>query len=471
MAHRSSFYKWGVIGLLVIGLAACAQQSASKGGAGGGRGGRGNRGGGGGGAPVNVRTATVQRISVQRSVELSGTLISPDQSRVSSEVAGIVRDVLVEIGQEVTAGQELVRLDTTELNLALQRAESALRQTEAQLGIPPGSNQLPADEQVAGVRTAAANRDDARAQLSRAQESFSKGLSSRADFDTASTRVKVSEAAYQAAVETVQALKASLQDRRAAHELAKKKVDDAIIRAPLAGAIAERPVQRGEFIRENTAVVTIVRMNPLKLRTGVQEKYANLIHGNQAVEFKVEPYPNDMFKGRIAYISPTVDQASRTFTAEVLVDNPGHKLKPGFFTKGEILVNRDENVLAVPEETVSILAGVSSVFVINDGVVKQTAIQIGEREGKFFEVIEGLKGDEVLAASNLNELVSGSRIGAGGGGEEEGAPAASERGAGGGERRGGNGEFKRGGNGEFKGEGKGGRGGRRGGGEGKGSAQ
>jgi len=130
--------------------------------------------------------------------------------------------------------------------------------------------------------------------------------------------------------------------------------------------------------------------------------------------------------------------------------------------------------LAVPEETVSILAGVSSVFVISDGVVKQTAIQIGEREGKFLEVIEGLKGDEVLAASNLNELVSGSRIGAGGGGEEEGAPAASERGAGGGERRGGNGEFKRGGNGvkgEFKGEGKGGRGGRRGGGEGKGSAQ
>jgi RND family efflux transporter MFP subunit len=394
-------------------------------------------------------------------VELSGTLISPDQSRVSSEVAGIVRDVLVEIGQEVTAGQELVRLDTTELNLALQRAESALRQTEAQLGIAAGSSQLPPDEQVAGVRTAAANRDDARSQLARAQESFSKGLSSKADFDTASTRVKVTEAAYQAAVETVQALKASLQDRRAAYDLAKKKLDDAVIRAPLAGAIAERPVQRGEFIRENTAVVTIVRMNPLKLRTGVQEKYANLIHANQLVDFKVEPYPDDTFHGKIAYISPTVDQATRTFTAEILVDNPNRKLKPGFFTKGDILVNRDQNVLAVPEETVSILAGVTSVFVINDGVVKQTAIRTGEREGKFYEVLEGLKGDEVLAASNLNELVSGSKVG-GGGGEEEGGPAATERGSGGEERRG---------KGEFKGEGKGGRGGRRGGGEGKGDAQ
>jgi RND family efflux transporter MFP subunit len=173
------------------------------------------------------------------------------------------------------------------------------------------------------------------------------------------------------------------------------------------------------------------------------------------VDFKVEPYPNDTFHGKIAFISPAVDQATRTFTAEILVENPGRKLKPGFFTKGDILVDKDENVLAVPEETVSILAGVSSVFVIADGVVKQTAIQIGEREGKFIEVLGGLKGDEILAASNLNELVSGTKI-AGAGGEEEAAPAGSDQKApgGGGERRGGSG-----------------RGGKRGGGEGKGNAQ
>jgi RND family efflux transporter MFP subunit len=453
MVYRSILLRGGVVALLTLSLAAgCAQQTASKGDDAGGRGGGRGRGGRGGGQVVNVRTIPVQRISVQRSVELSGTLVSPDQARVSSEVAGIVVDVLVEIGQEVKVGQELVRLDTTELNLALQRAESALRQTEAQLGITAGSDRVPPDEQIATVRTAAANRDDARQQLSRAQESFSKGLSSKADLDTASTRFKITEAAYQAAIENVQALKASLQDRRASLELARKKVDDAIIRAPLAGAVAERPVQRGEFIRENTAVVTILRMNPLKLKTGVQEKYANLIHPNQVVDFKVEPYPNDMFHGKIAFISPSVDQASRTFTAEILVDNPGHKLKPGFFTKGDILVDRDENVLAVPDETVSILAGVSSVFVIADGVVKQTAIQTGEREGKFVEVLSGLKGDEILAASNLNELVSGTRVATGGGEDEVPPPAATPGSEG--ERRGGAG-----------------RGGRRGGGEGKGNAQ
>jgi membrane fusion protein, multidrug efflux system len=454
MAYRSSFYYASIVALFTVSFAACTQQSASNKN-GGGRGGRGQRAGGGG-QPVDVRTAPVHRISIQRSVELSGTLVSPDQARVSSEVAGVVRDVLVEIGQEVKVGQELVRLDTTELNLALQRAESALRQTEAQLGIAEGIT-LPQDDQISAVRTAAANRDDARSQLSRAQELFNKGLSSKADFDTAQTRVKVTEAAYQSAVENVQSLKASLQDRRAAYDLAKKKLSDAIIRAPIAGAIAERSAQRGEYIRENTPVATILRMNPLKLRTGVQEKYANMIHQNQIVDFQVEPYPNEMFHGKIAYISPAVDQSTRTFTAEILVDNPQYRLKPGFFTKGEILVQRDENVLAVPEETVSNLAGVSSVYVINNGVVKQTTIRTGEREGKFIEVVEGLKGDEILAASNLNELVSGSKVGSGG--DEEGATAVGDNGAGG-ERRGG------------KGGGRGGKGGgRRSGGEGKGDAQ
>src|SRR5262249_29386727 len=158
-------YYLGTIAIIVSILSGCSEQGASKGKKGfGGRGGVGQR------QTLNVKTTTVERIAIQRSVDLSGTLVSPDQAKVSSEVAGVVRDVLFEIGQEVNVGQELVRLDTTELSLALQRAESALRQTEAQLGIDPTrGGEVPPDEQVSAVRTASANREDARAQLARAQ--------------------------------------------------------------------------------------------------------------------------------------------------------------------------------------------------------------------------------------------------------------------------------------------------------------
>jgi len=450
MAYRAWFYCVGIT-LLAFALSGCSQEGGSTKNGQKGFGQRGGAAGGRGGQVVNAKTTTVQRMSIQRTADLSGTLVSPDQARVSSEVAGIVRDVLIEIGQEVKVGQDLVHLDSTELSLALQRAESALRQTEAQLGIDSSrSSQIPPDDQISAVRTASANRDDARAQLARAQELVSKGLMSKAELDTAQTRTKVAEAAYQAAVENVQSLKASLQDRRASFDLAKKKLDDAVIRAPVEGAIADRTVQRGEFIRENTQVVTIVRMNPLKLRTAIQEKFANMIRESQMVDFKVEPYPNENFRGRLAYISPAVDQATRTFAVEVLVDNPAHKLKPGMFAQGAVLLGRDDNVLAVPEETVSNLAGVSSVYIIDNGVVKQTTIQVGQRQDKLIEVVGGLKGDEILAASNLNELVTGTRVGVG---DDEGGPAGDPPPGEGGQRRGGRGE------------------GKRGGGEGKGSAQ
>ena len=81
---------------------------------------------------VAVRTTTPRRVAIQRQVDVSGTLVSPDQAKVSSEVAGVVREVLVELGQEVQPGQVVVRLEPQELVLALRRAESLLRQTEAQ---------------------------------------------------------------------------------------------------------------------------------------------------------------------------------------------------------------------------------------------------------------------------------------------------------------------------------------------------
>src|SRR5262249_21937379 len=123
MVHRSSVYFVGMIALVTLSLSACSEQGGSKGKKGFGGNGRGE--GRGQRQALNVRTTTVQKISVQRSVDLSGTLISPDQAKVSSEVAGVVREVLFEIGQEVNLAQELVRLDTTELTLALERAESA----------------------------------------------------------------------------------------------------------------------------------------------------------------------------------------------------------------------------------------------------------------------------------------------------------------------------------------------------------
>jgi len=409
--------------IVALSLAAGACQK-TDGQAGGGRNGRGGRGG----QAVATQTAHVQRMSVQREVELSGTLLSPDMAKISSEVAGIVREVRVQLGTEVKAGDVLVRLEPAELQFALDRAESALRQVEAQLGIERGQDKQPlADEQIASVRQQVANRDDARAAFERAQQLSGRGLLTKADRDTAETRVKVAEANLQAALDTVHSLKASLQDRRASYDLARKKLADAVIKAPVAGAVSERLVQPGEYIRENTPVASIVQVNPLKLKTAIQEKHASLIQPGQGVEFTVEAFPNRTFKGSIAYVSPAVDQTTRTFPVEALVENRDRVLKPGFFAKGVVLTKIDANVMAVPEDAISTLAGVSTVYVIDEGKARQQQVTLGAHQDKLIEVVAGLKGDERLATTNLSQLATGVpvRIDTG----EENAPTV-ERGSG-----------------------------------------
>jgi RND family efflux transporter MFP subunit len=357
---------------------------------------------------VSIQSLTPTHITIERRVALTGTLTSPDEAKVSSEVAGVVSEVAVELGHEVRRGEVLVKLDARELALELEQAESALRQTEAQLGIDPANrSEMPRDEDIAAVRTATANYEDAKAQLARADQLSGRGLLPVVERETAMTRMRIAEAAQQSAIQSVRSLKASLQDRRAALELARKKVEDAVIRAPVNGSVTERLVRPGTYIRENTPVVTLMRLDPLRLAASVQERYANLIRPGMPVLFEVESFRGTTFEGRIAYVSPAIDQTTRTFVVEAEVANPDRRLKPGFFAQGAIHTSTDENVLAVSDDAVSTLAGLSSVYVIENGKVRQQQVQLGEHKDKLYEIVDGLKGDEQLASSNLNQLATG----------------------------------------------------------------
>jgi RND family efflux transporter MFP subunit len=392
------YYRWALISLVVVagctGAAGQARRDAGR------------------SPAIAVSTAPVQHISIQRTVDLAGTLISPDQAKVSAEAPGVVQSVAVRLGDDVVRGQELARLAPRELELALERAQSALRQTEAQLGMSDEESQPLPDDQIAAIRTAAANLEDARTQNQRAEQLSARGLLAGAEVEATRTKLKVAEAGYESAVETVRSLKASLQDRRAAYQLAQKKLNDAVIRAPIAGAVSERLVQPGEFIKEDTPVITLVQMDPLKVSTAAQEKYAGVIKAGMAIQFSVESYPKDTFRGRIVSVSPAVDQSTRTFAVEAELPNPDHRLKPGFFAKGVILTHVDASVIAAPDDAVSTLAGVSTAFVVENGKVRPQTVTIGVHQGDLIEIVDGLRGGETLATSNLRQLSAGVAVAA-----------------------------------------------------------
>ncbi len=149
----------------------------------------------------------------------------------------------------------------------------------------------------------------------------------------------------------------------------------------------------------------------------------------------MEAFPGKVFQGKVAYVSPAIDQATRTFPVEVLVDNSNRVLKPGFFATGTVATRLDDQVLAAADDAVSTMAGVSSVYVIEGGKARQQTVTLGVHQDELWEIVDGLKGSERLASSNLNQLATGTSVATGGG--EEGDSAEGDAG-GRGRGRGGN---------------------------------
>ena len=184
--------------------------------------------------------------------------------------------------------------------------------------------------------------------------------------------------------------------------------------------MSERLVQPGEFIRENTPVVTIVQMHPAEAEDGRAGEVRRASSSRASASSSASKRsPSEAFDGKIAYVSPAVDQTTRTFPVEALVDNANRHLKPGFFAKGTISTRMDENVMAVSEDAVSTLAGVSTGLHHRAEQGAAAGRALGAHQGKLWEITDGLKGDETLAASNLNQLATGTTIRIGGGEGEE----------------------------------------------------
>jgi len=205
-------------------------------------------------------------------------------------------------------------------------------------------------------------------------------------------------------------LKAQLLASEAARDLAAKKLDDATIRAPFPGAVKERLVSPGEFLRVQSPVEVIVRTDQLRARLSVPEKYAGSLKLGASVEIHVEAYPNEVFRGQLVRINPSVSQESRSFEVEALLANPAGRLKPGFFIQATIPSELQESALTVPEQAVNYRYGVYKVFVVNGAQVEEREIKAGPRQEGRVEVVEGLKAGDRVALAVEGELFSGAQV-------------------------------------------------------------
>jgi RND family efflux transporter MFP subunit len=354
-------------------------------------------------ATIAIHSVPVQEETARRRVEAVGSLFALDESTISSQVEGPINQILVDVGDLVKEGQLMVSIDTTELQYAVDTQRATVRQVRAQLGIGPDDPPPTDPKKVAFVQRAAADLFDAKQKFDRAQALFQAQLISSEDRDAAAARFDNARASLDVAVQQVDQLVGQLQSSEAQRRLAEKKLADASIRAPFNGAVKERKVNLGEYLRVQGPVMVLVRIDQLRARLEVPEKWAGSIHTGATVDVHVSAYPNEVFQGKLTRINPSVNPDSRTFEVEAMIPNPENKLKPGFFVQGSLPSELEETVVTIPQDAIKYVFGTYSVFVVNGGRLSERTIKPGAQnptpDGVRVEIVEGLRASERVATA------------------------------------------------------------------------
>lgn len=362
-------------------------------------------------AAVEVKSASVIERRTDRSVEVVGSLVAEDEVIVSSQASGNLAEITVDLGSAVRSGQVIARIDRRELKFKVDQAEGTLHQAEARLGIKRGEPIDPKKQPE--VRLAFSSLERARYDLNASRSLAESGDISKQQLDVYQKTVDQGEARYQAALENVRNLEAIIEEKRAMLDLAKKQLADTDIVSPINGVVKEKTASRGEYLQPGKPIVTIVQIDPLRLRADIPEYAAAAVRTGQTMTLTVESFPDRTFTGRVVRIGPSLNEQTRALTVEAEVRNPGNLLRPGMFAKSNLVTAIDAVAVMAPRRAVQVIAGLNKIFVIENGRVSERIVKLGASDGDLIEIIEGVKSGESVATSNLDKLQEGSIVNAG----------------------------------------------------------
>jgi len=341
-------------------------------------------------APAAVALAPVKGVDEPVIIEATGSFQADESSDVAPESSGRVTETPVDVGQHVAKGAVLIRIQAVDANLRLQESRATVERAEANLKLAESQNTL--------AQTTA-----------RRNEALLKGgLIPQTTADEARTQAETS-------ANSVLVARATVAQSRAQLALAEKAVNDVVVIAPFAGYVSARRVAAGEFVQPSTAVVTLLRIDPLRLQLTIPSVQAGDIAAGQAVIARVDAFPGKTFEGKISAVNPQIAAESRSFVVEARVPNPGGQLKPGMFAVASVNQGRTERAMLVPKRAVVEDVNTNSfrVFVVDkENIARVRVVQLAARqnEADSTKILTGIKEGERVATSNLADLYDGAVI-------------------------------------------------------------
>jgi HlyD family secretion protein len=382
-------------------------------------------------SPMSVSAAGEQVI-----LSATGYIIAAHKIEVASKVNGRVAWIGVDKGDKVKAGQVLVRLEDDEYRAQVMQQQGQLANLKGrELEIANGSRPQEIEKARYDVGEAKADLDNARISLDRTKQLVADGVfakqtldDARAKYDAAVAKVASLQRLLDLAVlgprkeETTQ-IAGQVEQARGALEYAQTQLDNTVIRAPIAGTILDRNVERGEFITTGFVgdkgakgyIVTMADLNDLQVELDISENDFPKLGPNQKGIITTDAYPDRKYQGVIEQVSPEADRAKATVQVKVRVLKPDDFLRPDMNATVQFYNDAPVEPVAAGEakRVVVIPAGAvegDHVFVVVKNRAIKRAITTGGSSDKGVIIDSGLNGGEDLIVSPPAALKDGQKV-------------------------------------------------------------
>ena len=358
--------------------------------------------------PIAVPTIRAEERMLAEGLDVTGTLMADAKTEVASDLDGRIVKIPVERGSTVAEGDLLAQLDDRDAVNALREAEAIESQTRERLGL---TADRPFDPlKTSDVLQARATLDRTEADYRRFAQLLDEGAVSRSEHDFKRADYLSAKAAYETTLNQVRNLYQQLQAQKARVAMAGKALQDTVIRAPFSGLVAEKYANVGSYAKKGERLLTLVRVNPLRIELAIPEVAVAAVKQGQKVSFVVQSYADRQFIGTIAYVGPALRTESRALVVEALVPNGNGMLQPGLFATARIELPAARRTLVVPAAAVWTDAGVPKLYVTKNDRAELRIVQLGRELGEFVEVVRGLAAGERVVAKARPELADGALI-------------------------------------------------------------
>jgi RND family efflux transporter MFP subunit len=337
--------------------------------------------------PGSIKFGTAGRQNFVGIVEITGIIDVGGKSILSSQVSGIVDEVLVKEGSKVKKGDILASLDKHDFQVQLNQAQINMQKA-----------QYAADQ-------AKIAYDQAEADYDRSRQLYEAGVLAKSDFEQLTQKRDLTKSQYEGAVNTGLP---SAQESLKQAQLALNKTD---LISPVDGTVATCTINSGDFINANTSgpVITLVTDDKVNFAGNVNESLINDLKLGQKSTIQIDNLPGVNVQGEMSYISEIAIPTGQFFPVKITVQNADGKLKPGMTATAKLNVEVN-NAVTVPKSAVFRRNGQTCVYVIKDNQAVKTIISIGLQGDSAVSVTEGITAGDIIVTEGTDAVMDGMTI-------------------------------------------------------------